>query len=160
MKTTFLPCLKASFEHVLRAVDVDVQHLVGIADVVLDADHGREVIDEVDLRDQPLEDVLVEHAVADEVKPRVADAVPHLEGEPGLEDEDLVAAREEGVGQMRADEAAATGDQNLHRAFPKSSPLRHPPRRAHSTAERSASPSTWTRSRRSAPSPAPYANRL
>ena len=87
------------------------------------------------------------------MKPRIADAMLHLEREPGLEDEDLVAAIEKGIGEMRSEEAAATGDQNLHRAFPKSSPLRHPPRRAHSAAGRSASPSTWTRSRRSAPDP-------
>src|SRR5262245_35083906 len=89
------------------------------------------------------------------MKHRIADPMLDLEGEPCLEDEDLVAAIEKGICQMRPQEAAATGDQNLHRAFPKSSPLRHPPRRAHSAAESSASPSTWTRSRRSAPSPLP-----
>ena len=36
----------------------------GIADVVLDADHGGEVVDEVGLGDQAFEDLEVEDAVA------------------------------------------------------------------------------------------------
>ncbi len=106
--------LERQLEERLRAVDVDVEHLERIADVVLDADDRREVVDEIGLGDQAFEDLEVEDAVAHVVEARIAHEVARLGDRAVVEHEHLVAAREECVGQMRADEAAAAGDQNFH----------------------------------------------
>ena len=99
-------CLKASFSNVLRAVDVDVQHLERIADVVLDADDGGEVVDEVGLeRSGPSRMLEVEDAVAHVVERRGWPMrCRTFAVEPVSSTNDLVAACEERLGEMRADE--------------------------------------------------------
>ena len=150
-----LAVLEGELEDVLRSVHVDVQHLVGIADVVFDPDHGSEVVDEIDPGDQSFEDGLVEDAVADEMRPRIADAMLHLDRHSRVQNEDLISTIEEGIGEMRPEESGPARNENFHGDFPTTCPRRQPPRATHSAAVSSAPPSGCTLSNRSAPSPVP-----
>ena len=72
------------------------------------ADHAGDVDDRVGIGDQPFERVAVVEAAGD---PQDAVALRLLAAGQGL---DLVAGGERGVDQVRADEAGAAGDRELH----------------------------------------------
>ena len=87
-------------QDVLGAVHIHVQHVVRVRDVVLDADHPGEVVDDVGLCCDPVQDLRVHDRVDDEAKARVPQQVadPHLRAR--VEDDHLVAARDEGIGEV------------------------------------------------------------
>ena len=64
---------------------------------MLDADDGREMVDEVGLRDQAVDQFEVEDRVVHVVEARVVQQMAHLGDRAGVEHEDLVAARDERV---------------------------------------------------------------
>src|SRR5262249_61187645 len=113
------------------------------------------VVPEVDPGDQPLQDRLVEDAVLYEVEPLVPQPMLDLGARPVVEDEDLVAAIEKRIAEMRAEEPRATGHEHPHECSPSMSPLCTWAALVHSRASVSTWPATWTRSSRSAPSPVP-----
>ena len=110
----FLVVLVGGLEDVLGAVDIDVQRLVGIAYIMFYADHGGEVIDEIGLRDQAVDQFEVENRVVDVVEARIVEQMADLADRAGIEHEHLVAARDECVGDMRAQKSRSAGDENLH----------------------------------------------
>src|SRR6266851_8187820 len=103
-------------QHVLRAVDVDVERLVGIADVVLDSHYGGEVVNEVSLGHQAVDQLEVEDRVVDVVEARIVEQVAYFGDRAGVEYENLVAARDERVAQVRAQKSRAARNQNPHAA--------------------------------------------
>src|SRR5262249_16615972 len=141
---------ESELEDVLRAVDVDVEDFVWIADVVLDTHDRGEVIDQVALGDQSLQDFDVEDAVTDVVEAGLAHEMARLDDRAGGQDEDFIAARDESVGEMRSDKAAAAGDQHFHVSTP---PSRTPWFAAHCVPANSGSPSSWTRLSANTPLP-------
>ena len=87
-------------EHVLGAVDVHAQHLIGIADVVLDAHHGPEVVHDVRPRHEAFENVAVEHRLLDHPKGRFGPQVAHLGVGGGIEHGHLQATIEQRFRQV------------------------------------------------------------
>src|SRR6185369_10703755 len=87
----------------------------------LDAHRGGEVVDDVHRVDQLGGDGTVHHRVDDVVEFvvcfQVLDVVDATRGEV-VEDVDFVAAAQELLGEVAADEAGATGDQIPHRVRP------------------------------------------
>src|SRR5262249_27253748 len=150
-----LAVLQGQLQDSKRAIDIDVEDLVRIADVVFDPDDCGEVVDQLGTRDQVVQDRLVEDAGANEVKSLVAQTVAYLRRRGCVEEEHFVATVEPRIGQVRAEEPCAAGDENPHRGVSRSSRGRTAASRAQSRASRSLSPSACTRSRRSAPRPVP-----
>src|SRR5206468_7583763 len=97
----------------------------------------------------------VEDTVLHEMEPLVTEPMLDLRARPVVEDEDLVTAVEERVGEMRAQEPCPAGDENLHEYSPSMSPLRTTAALVHSRASVSGWPAPCTRSNRSAPRPVP-----
>ena len=87
-------------QDVLGAVHIHVQHVVRVRDVVLDADHPGEVVDHVGLRCHPIDDLRVHDRVDDEVKARVPQQGADLRLRARVEDDHLVAPRDEGIGEV------------------------------------------------------------
>src|SRR5262249_57148360 len=104
---------------------------------------------------QPVGCGLVKDAVLDELERVVTEPVADLGRRRDVENEDLIAPVEERVRQMRPEKPRASRDEDLHERGPRRSPLRIAAVLAQSRASRSAWPSTWTRSSRSAPRPVP-----
>ena len=67
---------------------------------MLDADDGREVIDQIDLRHEAVDQLNVEHGVVHVMKARIVQYVTHFGDRAGVEHEDLVAARNERIRKM------------------------------------------------------------
>src|SRR5581483_2992466 len=148
-------------ENVLGAVDVDVERLVGVGDVVLDAHHRGQVVDEVGLGDQAVHQLEVEDRIVDVMEAWVVEQMAHLGDRAGIEHEDLVAARDERVAQMRAQKARAACNQNPHAAstdctnpYCRRAPGPRPAAVNTSTAAPSAPPSNCARVTMMLPSPA------
>ena len=101
-------------EHRLGAVDVDREHLIGVADVVLHTNHRGEVIYEIRPRDDPFEDVRLQHGFTDDPKARLLAQMSNLHVGCEIEHRHFVAAVEKRLGKMRAHEARAAGDEHFH----------------------------------------------
>src|SRR3989454_12300274 len=82
-------------QNLLGPVDVHREDLVRVADVVLDADYGRQVVHEIRPRDEPFEDVALEHRLADDPEPRVRAEMTDLQVGRQVEHGHLVARSEE-----------------------------------------------------------------
>ena len=67
---------------------------------MLDADDGREMVNEIDLRDQAVDQLDVEDRIVHVMKARIVQQVTHLGDRAGVEHKDLVAARNERIGKM------------------------------------------------------------
>ena len=67
---------------------------------MLDADHGREMVNEIDLRHEAVDQLDVEHRIVHVVKARIVQYVTHFGDRAGVEHEDLVAARNERIREM------------------------------------------------------------
>jgi hypothetical protein len=67
---------------------------------MFDADHGREMVNEIDFRDQAVDQLEVEDRIVHVMKARIVQQVTHLGDRAGVEHKDLVAARDEGVRKM------------------------------------------------------------
>ncbi len=104
----------AVLEHVLRPLDVRDERVHRLLDDQADADRRGEVVDDVAAVDELVDDGRLENGVDDEVEvAAVAQMRDVALGAGGqvVEDEDLPAVGEEQLGEMRADEAGAAGDQ-------------------------------------------------
>src|SRR5437773_2684287 len=140
-------------EDLLGPVDVHREDLVRVADVVLDADHGRQVIDEIRPGDEPLEDGALEYRLADDPKFWVGSEMADLEIGRRVEHGHLVAPSEPRLREVRPEKARASRDEDLHAPSVTRAPGRRPRLSAHASAGSSAAPARWTRVSRSAPSP-------
>src|SRR5216684_4401375 len=152
----FFVVLVCGLEQVLGAVDVDVERLVRVADVMFDADHRRQVINEIGLGDEGVEQFDVEDAVVDVLEARLAEQMAHLGDRAGVEHEDFVAARDKCVGKMRAEKARAARNQNPHVAsiYSKRRPSRSASAPRTSAADPAIPPSNCVRVTSMLPSPA------
>ncbi len=111
----------ARVEDGLGALEVDPQGADGLLDDRLDADGGREVVDDVDLVHELGDDRGVQHAVDHEMEVGVVGEVGDVlqaAGREVVDDEHLVAVGEKKVGEVRADETGPTRDQCSHSASP------------------------------------------
>jgi hypothetical protein len=102
----------------LGSQDVGLDDVNRILDHELHADRRRQVVDQIAFADQPVQHLFVENGVDGEVVAGVlSQALDVLEttGREVVDDDDVVAATEEGVGQMSADEAGAARDQRSSR---------------------------------------------
>ena len=104
-------------EHDLGAAEVRDERAHGLLDDQPHADRCREVVDDVAAVDELVHDGRREHRVDDEMEPRpvaeMGDVVERAGGEV-VEDPDLVLLVEEELGEVRADESCAAGDEYLH----------------------------------------------
>src|SRR5207302_7584857 len=143
-------------QHVLRAVDVHVQYLVGIGDVVLDPHQARQVVDEVGLRRKAVENFRIHDGVHHQSETRLLEQVADLGLGTRIERNDRVASGEECLREVGSEKTRAAGYENLqHRSCPPSrSPTTSPTRAANSRAGSSSAPASCTWSRSSAPVPA------
>jgi hypothetical protein len=102
----------------LGAADVGRQALQWLVDDELHADGGGEVEAHVDAGHDVVEQVRVEDAAEDELHvvalAQVLDVLQAAGGQV-VQDDHRVAARQEGVGEVGADEAGSAGDEGAHR---------------------------------------------
>jgi hypothetical protein len=111
----------AVLEHVLGALHVRQQCPAGLLDDQAHSHSGCQVIDRVATVHKLADDGRGEHRVDDEVE---ALALAELDNirlcarREVVEGEDLPALVEQELGQVRADEAGAAGDQGAHRVNP------------------------------------------
>src|SRR5271170_736335 len=90
----------------------------GLVDDELDADGGGEMKDGIGFGDEARGDLVVFDRALDEAQARVvAHGFKVIETAGGkiVQDGDAIAAREEALGQMRADEACSAGDEDVTR---------------------------------------------
>ena len=110
----FLVCV---LQHHLGAVHVGLDGIHRLLDDQLDADRGGEVEDDVASIDQLGEQSLVVDRVDEVLEPgpplEMRDVVDRT-GRQVVEDQDLVALREQGVGEVGADKPGSAGDQGTH----------------------------------------------
>ena len=140
-------------QHVLGAVDVHRQDLVGVADVVLYADHRRQMVDQVGPGHEPFQDVAVQHRLADHPEAALRAEMAHLRVGGQVEHGDLAPPGQPGFGQMRAEEARPPGDEHLHGRFTSDWPGVSPRRPAQRSAGSSGDPASCTRRRSRLPRP-------
>ena len=109
---------RAVLEHVLGALHVRQQRVARLLDDQADADGSGQVVDDVAAVHELADHGLREDRVDDEVEPVALaemEDVRLLARREVVEGEDLATLVEEELGEVRADEAGAAGDQSPHR---------------------------------------------
>ena len=104
-------------QHHLGAVHVGLDGVDRLFDDQLDADGGGEMKDHVAAIDELGEQTLVVDGVDEVLEPGTSLEMRDVVERPGrqvVEDQDLVALREQGVGEVGADEPGSAGNQGTH----------------------------------------------
>src|SRR5439155_1195536 len=146
-------------EHLLGPVDVHREDLVRIADVVLHADHRRQVIDQIGPGDEALEDVALEHRLTDDPELWIGAEMADLHVGRRVEHGHVVAPLEPRLREVRAEKTRAPGDEDPHGPSVTRMPGRSPRLSAHRSGGSSGPPAPSRRTRGAAPtSTAGYAS--